>query len=98
MDTNDKHTPGPWSVITPPSFTLDTRHVHSAAGETVATVTGCGVFADVANARLIAAAPDMLAALRDLVAQVAAYESIHGANTSPICPDAARAAIAKATA
>ena len=47
------------------------------------------------NARLIAAAPDAYAALVDLIEQVAAYEFLHGANTSPICPDQAQAVISQ---
>lgn len=48
------------------------------------------------TADLIAAAPEQHAALVDLVEQITAYELVHGENSSPICPEAAKAAIAKA--
>ena len=60
MDT--KHTPGPWST----DHTY-VEHVFDSEGTRVAdceTMRGPGV--DEANARLIAAAPDMLQALRPL--------------------------------
>ena len=60
------HTPGPW-------FTTDNKRaplfISEAHGEDIATVHDRGTAGtDVANARLIAAAPDLLAALRDLLA------------------------------
>ena len=48
------------------------------------------------DARLIAAAPTMREALVDLIAQIEAYEQLHGANTCAIDPVWARVAIAKA--
>lgn len=51
-----------------------------------------------ANARLIAAAPDLLAALEDLLAQGAGLPKSCGHLPVCVCPEnAARAAIAKAT-
>lgn len=66
-----QHTPGPWEVIVPPSSLLTTRLVRGGDGDTVALVGyrdfTAGQAADLANARLIAAAPEMLAALREAV-------------------------------
>jgi hypothetical protein len=76
------HTPGPWGL---PNQYVKVRkcnflsHVHWDDEE------------GVANARLIAAAPDLLVALRDLVANLAEGDFI-----SETRIDAARAAIAKA--
>ena len=81
-----KHTPGPWTVA-------------DEAGDLVLTVRGINdeFIADlsIANAHLIAAAPDLLAALLDIVA-------IDDGDISALWPycdlfDNARAAIAKAT-
>jgi len=52
---------------------------------------------DRANATLIAGAPALLAALTDVVEQIAAYDLIHGANSCAIDPEQAKQAIAKAT-
>jgi hypothetical protein len=58
------HTPGPWSVRA--SFSgSDVLHITSAADENIAAVR------TKANARLIAAAPDLLASLRAILFQVA---------------------------
>jgi hypothetical protein len=45
---------------------------------------------------LAAASPDLLVALEDMVGQIKAFDQLHGVNSCAICPDAARAAIAKA--
>jgi len=73
--TTQKHTPGPWR------YTLDTTgddatNLHVQAGEKTDIVWGCGCCGSPsmdgtieeaqANARLIAAAPDLLEALRDM--------------------------------
>lgn len=63
-----KHTPGPWTAICPPSSSLTTRMIQGSNSEIVAHIGPQGwardVDVEVADARLIAAAPDLLAALR----------------------------------
>jgi hypothetical protein len=86
MTVSAKHTPGPWSLDS------DAGQVHIvAAGAAIARVMamrsdGCGE----ANARLIAAAPDLLEALQAVID----HGSMTGADWAS---DKARAAIAKAT-
>ena len=87
-----KHTEGPWYVG---SGTYECRNIYSVASVTddegftyqpiVATAEDDGIDCWDANARLIAAAPDLLDALEYLV-------SLGGGD----CLDMARAAIAKA--
>lgn len=67
-----KHTPGPWGAIG-----ADVK----TAGPTSRVICWTGVATDIpldeirANARLIAAAPDMLQALRDIAAATTGYDS-----------------------
>lgn len=77
------HTPGPWA-----SKKIFTGSYHIQAGEQVVAHAGYEDRAE-ANARLIAAAPDLLAALQGLLDGFSDYV---GPNIN-----AARAAIAKAT-
>ena len=58
-----KHTEGPWfvTVAVPPLIYIEDQR---RDGETICTVTDEGRPQDEANARLIAAAPDMLAMLK----------------------------------
>lgn len=92
-----QHTPGPWFV-------------HGGEAKDVCVVSRSGLVTlvsrthgDVANARLIAAAPDLLAALRiaadeleKAVARSLPLSKAHLAAQAPVVVDA-RAAIAKAT-
>lgn len=87
-----KHTPGPWNFNPP-----------TAANPSTASVTACGGFVSIytapltleteANARLIAAAPELLASLRAMVEADDAGWPLAAAHQTR---DAARAAIAKA--
>ena len=81
------HTPGPWT-IQGAFIGTDDAHVAQVKGE------GRGVTSQraEANSMLIAAAPDLLAALSELVAE---SEEFHNPNTEGW--NMARAAIAKAT-
>ncbi len=98
-----KHTPGPWSVGTRGDGTPGYVYCDNELGSAVAIVYGkpleYTVFSraeEIANARLIAAAPDLLEALRYYASpetwtinQVEGPDGDYGAK--------ARAAIAKAT-
>lgn len=83
-----KHTPGPWSIQTedPEAWVAECYPFWIVAPKYYAATVG-------ADARLIAAAPDMLAALEELLdaaeRHIFAGECLHQR-------DAARAAIAKA--
>lgn len=91
------HTPGPWEAVGDRDDE-GIMIVQSATGGEVCDIVSTLGYAeaDEANARLIAAAPDLLEALVDFVEQVEAYDRLHGANSCAISPDAARLAIAKA--
>src|SRR5579885_1079121 len=90
------HTPGPWTValdkfvMAPPNSQI-TRRTNQGAELCVARL---GAYLTVADARLIAAAPELLAALH--VAERALF-GIHDAAVARDARETARAAIAKAT-
>ncbi len=92
--TKHKHTPGPWK-----NHGRDTRGLPCSlvGGETlIARVHSMhygDVEAETANANLISAAPDLLAALESLIVS---WDDLKPGES--IIVDAARAAIAKATA
>lgn len=88
--TKALHTPGPW-----------TTYGHPADGITI-RARGCAVAdvipqrgADEANARLIAAAPDLLEALEDAARWIDTLPD--DLRLGSIMPDKLRAALAKAT-
>ena len=90
-----KHTPGPW-ILHPTAHHPAVRSIGTPdTGPrricTVGTMNGNPV--DKANARLIAAAPELLEALQNII------ESVDKGNAAILCPlaAAARSAIAKAT-
>jgi len=90
----DKHTPGPWESISCRVFQVD-----SVGGRQI--VTGCRGGTDEemrANALLIAAAPELLDAVR-VLSEFLTREGLLTGNIDAIRPvlDAARAAIANAT-
>jgi hypothetical protein len=91
-----KHTPGPWKVA---SFVCHAQTtVMTEAGEPIAETTGFGRMADdcVADASLISAAPELLAALSAIVASLAEQDDEGMIEYAEQMIDA-RAAIAKAT-
>lgn len=108
MTTPTKHTPGPWTVEIVKdggNWTYNVRTVkpHNPAGCLGKHIATCNPLMEArgeSNASLIAAAPDLLAALEDLVER--AGTSMHQANSDGAEYDvdaelkAAYAAIAKA--
>lgn len=93
MKTN--HTPGPWTVNGKTVKSVDHGHHYTVARVDNPKFTP---EANAANARLIAAAPDLLAALRALTAVVESYEYGRPWPGRPHAQmDEARAAIARAT-
>ena len=95
-----KHTPGPWMIGSSDLkvsmlsvHCRDTKRKHSTICRMVSTKHGMDIFEGEANARLIAAAPELLEALKNLVLCSERWEDTHTA----LVMEAARAAIAKAT-
>lgn len=90
MTTEYKHTPGPWHV-----GTKEAHHcVYDARGWQIADASPLGKSDDTkANARLIAAAPDLLSALEKTLSWLTSYPG-EGALKAY---EQAQAAIAKAT-
>jgi len=87
-----QHTPGPWKINKKYSFSVETL----SDGQGINIIAECsdpdGIRSageDSANAKLIAAAPDLLAALEAMIAKI-------DADKLPISCSLARAAIAKA--
>lgn len=93
-----KHTPGPWKIanLYPLPDFGETYQITAHGVPTVARVNtdyaGMGLGEGEANARLIAAAPDMLAALKNIVE----LQADHGRLNLPECAAIARTAIQKA--
>ena len=92
---NTKHTPGPWhyaaSDLTPGRYSIYHNGPIAYCGDTTAAPDD-----GLANARLISAAPDLLAALQ-MVSRI--WSSDQTANVDPDSPLAVvRAALAKAGA
>ena len=85
--TDTQHTPGPW-FVTPDGTAVYKKDGYGYRGDTICLFVG-HPFID-ANARLIAAAPELLAALQALAA-------LPNKHRPEEMWDAARAAIAKAT-
>jgi hypothetical protein len=79
----EKHTPGPWRQVVPPSACFTDRFIVAENEATVAEVGGryshldSDIFQVVANARLIATAPEMLALLRLIHARLEVEEAEH---------------------
>jgi hypothetical protein len=95
------HTPGPWAAHRHESTDSYTIHVAGRSWETWAVAHVGDCTQDEANARLIAASPDLLEALRDMYAGWQYIRSFHGDLYGvgwDRCDEKASAAIAKATA
>jgi hypothetical protein len=96
-----QHTPGPWHIGMRPG-----PIVYGPKGEQVADMIPCMLFREehIANTRLIAAAPELLAALRDVVEAIDAMHTdttaqcgAHNWLCKAVNYDQAKRAIAKAT-
>ena len=85
-----KHTPGPWHTDDTKSFYVFAEQAGVTHGQFVANASTA------ANARLIASAPDLLAALQQCLVIVDAHRRAAGGE-GDIAAMNARAAIAKAT-
>ena len=95
--TNTQHTPGPW-FLTPEGYGVYKGDSYGDRGDMVCTLPGYGSDAStrIANARLIAAAPELLSALEDFCRECDGY--LDGNDGSPWGTLLkGRAAIAKAT-
>lgn len=90
---DSKHTPGPWK----PEKVYGNWDVYDAEENLVATIHGAEAHQQKPNVRLIAAAPDMLEALKGLYETGAPEGLALTANDLHRRFEAARAAIAKAT-
>jgi hypothetical protein len=84
-----KHTPGPWVVYDDSNDGKTNRIEIAARGKTVARIYHSVPAEDLPNARLIAAAPELLAALKNLT-------TARDWNSYGMALHNARAAIAKA--
>lgn len=93
---NAKHTPGPWAYIG--NGDIVARSEKYCGGEKdIASVFMTTNDEDEANARLIAAAPDLLKALNEIVSQIDQGGSGGKVFSRDACIAQARAAIAKVT-
>ena len=92
-----KHTPGTWKFRTcytkgePVEYAVESTHPEHSGLIATVHITVDNDDEDYTNAKLIAAAPDLLAALKDLLSMA---ESVH--EVPPTRANKARAAIAKA--
>jgi hypothetical protein len=89
-----KHTPGPWRVALPPNDRIQSRIIYSAAGSVARAYNNTK--AAQANARLIAAAPELLAALQEARELVRLLASRYSHGPAEVAVDRIDAAIAKA--
>ena len=90
------HTPGPWAARYHESTDSYTIHVAGRSWESYAVAEVSDCVQDEANARLIAAAPDLLAALERIEPILSRMYGAQAADLPPV--QIVRAAIAKATA
>lgn len=96
MSEESKHTPGPWQAVrSMPAEGADCWWICAGGGnrEKELAVVYAGVPTHIGNARLIAAAPDLLEALHELVAEIADTEGATG--VSRYTCDRARAALSR---
>jgi hypothetical protein len=93
-----EHTPGPWVVYDDSNNGKTNRIEIAALGKTVARIYHSVPEEDLPNARLIAAAPDLLEALQDFLNwSNSVYYGEDTRRELVMAKNKARAAIAKAT-
>jgi hypothetical protein len=92
-----KHTPGPWTVYDDSNDGKTNRIEIAARGKTVARIYQSVPEEDLPNARLIAAAPDLLEALKMAVSALERSDYIQMDGDSFDVVDVSRAAIARAS-
>ena len=98
MSSETKHTPGPWAVVVPPAGTMQRARVYGPSNP-----NDGGHYAplcklsNVSDARLIAAAPDLLGLLEEWTADQTECGCDTAACQGNCLPARSRAAIAKAT-
>lgn len=81
--TKNKHTPAPWRVVRAnPSPTTGEWLIAGAMPGYLAEVRGCGSGDVAANARLIAASPNLLEALQYAIKQVPELANVPGIATA----------------
>lgn len=90
-----KHTPGPWYVDIDKSTAIWSYSIRSPIREQIATVNKYRVSGRWPDARLIAAAPDLLAACRSMLNTTGGSENWNGETHESL--KLIEAAIAKAT-
>jgi hypothetical protein len=91
------HTPGPWTAADEWSATTDGYNISAETASEIATAYRLyfgGLDTAIANARLIAAAPDLLDVIRRLLV---ATDGTHETDLMPDIVKAAEAAFVKAT-
>jgi hypothetical protein len=102
---SEQHTPGPWQWSHNGASTHDTHCIEISGGDRIGNVAYCQSYTGdgyddrsetIANARLIAAAPELLEALQAIVKSLADHDD-EGMVEHAAQMVAARAAIAKAT-
>ena len=105
-----KHTPGPWrltesgdAIVSADGGTLIVetgqdywQNLEAAAAGASSDIAKRHLPQVRANARLIAAAPELLEALKQATAALAWHEQVHGVAMDAVVVEKARAAIAKA--
>ena len=99
---NTQHTTGPFSVYENAPGNKHRFLIHDSAGQTIAATTGDpdhapDYYRALANARLIAAAPDLLDVLQEIVATIDFERGTPETEDAERLLIATRAAIAKAT-
>ena len=92
MNISQKHTPGPWiATHIIGSWWIEEDDPTAFCRRRIAIVDdGSGIDSPAANARLIAAAPEMLAALESICTEISGGLCMNYTGATGICPNAAK--------